>query len=106
MEIRLYVSEAGETVFETWRSSLKDRVAQRIVTRRLYRLELGNIGDAKPVGGGVWELRIDFGPGLRIYYALVGKTIVLLLGGGDKSTQQGDIEKAIAALADWKRRGA
>ena len=106
MEIRLYVSEAGEAVFETWRSSLKDRVAQRIVTRRLYRLELGNIGDAKPVGGGVWELRIDFGPGLRIYYALIGKTIVLLLGGGDKSTQQSNIEKAIAALVDWKRREA
>lgn len=104
MEIRHYVTSAGEDVFDAWRESLKDRATRRVVDRRINRLELGNIGDAKPVGDGVWELRIDFGPGFRVYYALIGKAVVLLLGAGDKDTQQRDIERAILALADWRRR--
>ena len=71
------------------------------IRARLDRVELGNFGTAKPLGDGVCELKIDHGPGYRIYYAMNGKTVVLLLIGGDKSTQQKDIE---TAKAYWKRQ--
>lgn len=64
----------------------------------------GNLGDHKPVGGGVWELRIDAGPGYRVYYALAGQRLVLLLTGGDKSSQRADIEKAMVYWGDHQRR--
>lgn len=71
------------------------------IRARLDRVVLGNLGTIKPVGDGVCEFKIDHGPGYRIYYAMNGKTVVLLLVGGDKSTQQRDIEKA---KAYWKRQ--
>jgi putative addiction module killer protein len=80
---------------------MKGRVA---VLRRIDRITLGNFGDHKPVGGGVWELRVDVGPGYRLYYAQAGNTLVLLLCGGDKNTQQADIERALAHWTDWQRR--
>jgi putative addiction module killer protein len=81
--------------------SLRDKVAVYRIRARLDRLELGNFGIVKPVGDGVSELKIDHGPGYRIYFAMSGKTVVLLLSGGDKSTQQKDIE---TAKAYWKQQ--
>lgn len=69
---------------------------------RLKRLASGNPGDVRPVGKGVSELRIDMGPGYRVYYAADGDELILLLAGGDKSTQARDIEKALALWKDWK----
>jgi len=81
--------------------SLRDKVAVYRIRARLDRVELGNFGIVKSVGDGVSELKIDHGPGYRIYFAMRGKTVVLLLSGGDKSTQQKDIE---TAKAYWKQQ--
>ncbi|UYV19359.1 type II toxin-antitoxin system RelE/ParE family toxin [Halomonas qaidamensis] len=77
--------------------------AMRVLTR-LNRLATGNAGDAKTVGDGVMELRIDYGPGYRVYYAKVGRRIVMLLVGGTKKRQQADIDQAKAFLNDHRRR--
>jgi len=98
-EIQHYLDESGRDFYADWYLSLKDSKTRRVIDRRLNRVALGHFGDCKPVGGGVWELRIDFGAGLRLYYALSGKTVVLLLCGGSKRTQQADIAKAHAC---WK----
>lgn len=82
-------------VFAKWLDGLKDRRAAARVIVRIERLALGNSGDIKPVGSGVSELRIDYGPGYRLYLARKGSTVVILLCGGDKTTQQRDIAKAI-----------
>lgn len=83
-------------VFEAWLVGLKDRNAQRRIALRLSRLELGHFGDAKPVGEGVGELRIDHGPGYRLYFVRQGDVVVVLLCAGDKRTQARDIRRAIA----------
>jgi putative addiction module killer protein len=80
--------------FKTWIRSLKDKVSRAIINARIRRLSSGNFGDAKPVGDGVSELRIAYGPGFRIYFKQVNDEIVILLCGGDKSTQSQDIENA------------
>jgi len=80
--------------FAKWRSKLKDELAKAAIALRLARLELGQVGDAKPVGDGISELRIHYGPGYRVYFHRRGKTIIVLLSGGDKSTQAKDIRKA------------
>lgn len=86
-------------------SGLKDkRVAARI-QMRLDRLADGNPGDVKPVGSGVSELRVDVGPGYRVYYQQRGDVLIVLLCGGDKSTQQRDIEKAYEIAKEWKDHG-
>ena len=82
------------TIFTKWMIKLKDKVAQSIINVRIRRLSLGNKGDSEPVGDGISELRIDYGPGYRIYYKQIKNRIVILLCGGDKSTQSRDIEKA------------
>lgn len=89
----MYTLEKTET-FLKWYGCLKDVLAKQRIFSRLLRIELGNLGDVKPVGEGVFEIRIDAGPGYRLYYALRGITVILLLCGGDKSTQQKDIDKA------------
>ncbi len=104
IEIRRYTSEAGRDVFGDWLRKLKDRRARARIETRLTRLALGNVGDCKPVGSGVWELRIDVGPGYRVYYAMDAKTFVLLLCGGDKRTQTKDIERAITFWNGYQRR--
>ncbi len=81
-------------VFSEWFDSLRDRQARARINVRIRRLSLGNFGDAKPVGEGVSELRIDFGPGYRVYFIRRGRTLVILLTGGDKGTQDRDIRKA------------
>lgn len=88
--------------FDRWLSSLRDRQAQAKVQARILRLSLGNPGDVKPVGEGVSELRIDYGPGYRVYFMQHGPVIVVLLCGGDKSTQDRDIAQAKVIATQWK----
>jgi putative addiction module killer protein len=82
--------------FTKWFDSLRDRQARARIDARIARLRQGNHGDAKPLKGtgGVYELRVDYGPGYRMYYAQRGTTVVLLLCGGDKRTQDADVERA------------
>ena len=82
--------------FATWLANLRDHNARGRIASRISRLEHGNPGDMKAVGGGVSEMRIDYGPGYRVYYVSHGSTIVILLCGGDKRTQGADIKKAKA----------
>jgi putative addiction module killer protein len=93
--------EIRETeVYALWFSSLRDRRAKARIDTRIRRLSLGNPGDIKPVGTGVSELRIDYGPGYRIYFIQCGSALIVLLAGGDKSTQQQDITQAIELARD------
>ena len=80
--------------FSDWLNGLKDTVTRMRLIKRLQRAGLGNLGDVKPVGEGVFEMREFFGPGWRMYYVKQGTAIILMLGGGDKSTQDRDIERA------------
>lgn len=88
--------------FERWLIGLKDRQARLRVLSRVDRLSEGNPGDVKPVGGGISELRIDYGPGYRVYFMKRGPLVIVLLAGGDKRTQQADIRRAITIARDWK----
>jgi putative addiction module killer protein len=87
-------------VFGEWLDGLKDRQATIRIIKRLVRLEEGNFGDHAGVGDGVMELRLHFGPGYRVYYVQRGETLVILLAGGDKSSQADDIAKAKAIAAE------
>lgn len=89
--------------FDRWLSKLKDRRAVARVLVRINRLAAGNPGDVKPVGHGVSELRIAYGPGYRIYYLHDGDRVILLLTGGDKSSQDADIRQAHQIAAEWRR---
>lgn len=89
-------------VFREWRLRLKDQQARTRIASRLDRLAFGHAADAKPVGEGVSELRIDYGPGLRIYFQKRGKLIIVLLCGSDKSTQARDIQTAKRLAKEWK----
>ena len=103
-EIRRYVTVAGRDVFGEWLMGLKDLRARAKILARIDRLAFGNFGDCKPLRGGLFELRIDWGPGYRIYYAMPGKTRVLLLCGGAKGKQSSDIKHALEYLKDYKER--
>lgn len=103
-EIRHYQDENGHDLYQDWLKGLRDQVAKVAIIRRVARIEVGNFGDHKFLRSGVSELRIDVGPGYRIYYAQVGANVVLLTHGGDKSTQIGDIAKAVKLLEDWRKR--
>jgi putative addiction module killer protein len=104
IELRRYLTESGRDVFGEWLSGLKDiRTRAKIVTR-LDRLSVGNFGDCKALRGGLYELRISWGPGYRVYYALVGRACILLLCGGDKSRQASDIKHALEYLRDYRER--
>ena len=95
----------GRDAFGEWIEGLKDTVGRVIVLKRVARMEEGNFGDHRSVGGGVWELRIHVGPGYRVYYGIAGPSVVLLLGGGDKGTQGKDIRRAQDCWADyWRTR--
>ena len=100
-EIKVYVADSGRKPYDDWFASLSIRV-QIVVANRIDRVEQGNFGDTKPVGDGVYELRIDFGPGYRVYYGLAGRTVVLLLCGGDKKTQAKDITQAKRYWNEYK----
>ncbi len=88
--------------FESWFKRLRDIQARARINARIRRLALGNPGDVKPVGGGVSELRIDYGPGYRVYYLQRGEVLIVLLCGGDKRTQQADIRRALDLAKAWK----
>ena len=90
------------TTYAAWFASLRDLRAKARIDARIRRLSLGNFGDAKSLGAGIGELRIDYGPGYRIYFTQRGATLVLLLNGGDKSRQQADIARARQLAAEWK----
>jgi putative addiction module killer protein len=81
--------------FSAWLSSLKDGLTRQRLIKRLRKAQLGNLGDVQPVGEGVFEMREHFGPGWRMYYVERGEALIVMLGGGDKSTQQADINRAI-----------
>jgi putative addiction module killer protein len=104
MEIRRYVDPTGRDILGEWLAALGDKKAHARILQRINRLAIGNFGDCKPLGRGLWELRIDWGPGYRIYYSIVGKELVLLVSGGDKRQQSADIERARAYLKDYNER--
>lgn len=89
------------SIYRDWFDRLRDREAKARIDARVRRLSMGNAGDAKPVGPGVSELRVDHGPGYRVYFSRKSKTIIVLLCGGDKHTQQADIEHAIEIAKHW-----
>jgi putative addiction module killer protein len=89
-------------VFASWLRKLRDENARARIQIRIRRLSLGNFGDVKPVGGGVSELRIDYGPGYRVYFRQRGETLVLLLAGGTKKGQEADIAKAKKLAEEWE----
>ncbi len=102
-EIQHYLSSDGRDLYADWLRKLKDVTAKIAVVRRVARLELGNFGDHKFCRDGVWELRIDIGGGYRVYYAIAGAEIVLLLCGGDKRGQDADIERACSYWQYWQK---
>jgi len=104
VEVRQYQTTAGEIPLTKWMNGLRDGIARARIAARLDRLSIGLRGDWKSVGAGVCELRIDHGPGYRVYFGHDGKTLVLLLCGGDKRTQAKDIETAHEYWKDYKAR--
>jgi len=108
-ELRRYRNLAGDEPLTRWLSELPDRQARARILVRLERLELGNFGDVRFLRDGVGELRIDWGPGYRLYFGRDGKTVIVLLCGGDKRKQDTDIEKAVELWREYgsrKERGS
>lgn len=104
MELRRYLTASGRDVFGEWLSEQRDVRTRAKIVARIDRFSAGNFGDCKALRGGLFELRIDWGPGYRVYYALVGKACVLLLCGGDKRKQSSDIKRALEFLKDYRER--
>lgn len=105
IEVKTYQDTAGGKPYADWLDGLNDNKTKARIVARVNRMAAGNFGDCKPLRDGVQELKIDFGPGYRVYLSKQGPVLVLLLCGGDKSDQSRDIERAIAYLKDWKQRG-
>ncbi len=103
-EIRRYITPDSRNPFAEWLSSLRDLNAVVKIEQRLDRVRLGNLGNSKSVGEGVCELKIDFGPGYRVYFGQFGSTIVLILCCGDKSSQEQDIRKAKEYWKEYEER--
>jgi putative addiction module killer protein len=104
IEVDVYVAEDGRAPFTEWPESLGDREAAARIRFRLARVRLGNFGVWRSVGGGVMELKVDVGPGYRMYFGQFGSRLVILLCGGSKKTQRRDIVKAKTYWADYRRR--
>ena len=104
MEVIHYLTTEGKDLFQSWLDGLRDMRARIAIQRRTDRLANENWGDHKFCRDGIWELRIDVGAGYRVYYAQTGHTVVLLLSGGDKRTQDADIERAVQCWQDYQRR--
>lgn len=102
--ILIYVREDGKSPFSDWLESLRDRKSRAIIRTRINRIRLGNLGDCKTVGAGVSELRINYAAGYRVYFAQQGNTVIILLHGGDKGSQQKDIKQAKLYWQDYKER--
>lgn len=105
MELRIYTDKLNKQPLKQWLGELKDIRARAQIRARLARVESGNLGDCKSLRDGVQELRIDYGPGYRVYLSRQGPVMVLLLCGSDKGDQTRAINKAIEYLNDWKQRG-
>ena len=105
MELRIYTDLQERQPLTRWLADLKDVRARAQIRARLARVGAGNFGDCKPLRDGVQELKIDYGPGYRVYLSRQGPLIVLLLCGSDKSDQTKAINQAIEYLNDWKQRG-
>jgi putative addiction module killer protein len=103
MDIRRYQLAEGKAPVSNWLAGLRDQRARALIEIRLRRLAIGNFGDCKLVGEGVIELRVDVGAGYRLYCGRHGQTLVILLCGGDKASQQADIKRAKDYWLDWKR---
>jgi putative addiction module killer protein len=101
-DIQTYRTDDDVEPYVAWLGALPDRQAKARIVVRVNRMAGGNLGDVKPVGDGVWEARIDYGPGYRLYYAQAGRRFILLLIGGDKRTQQSDIAKAHGYWNNWQ----
>ncbi|MEB3337024.1 MAG: type II toxin-antitoxin system RelE/ParE family toxin [Leptolyngbyaceae bacterium] len=103
-EVEVYTTQEGKQPFTDWINSLKDTQGANKILLRIRRIQLGNLGDYKFITEGVFELRIKFGPGYRVYFGKVADRIILLLCGGDKSSQTSDIQQALQYWADYGRR--
>ena len=102
-KVKFYKDKEEKEPFTEWLRSLRDGLGKKRILARLRRVEQGNYGDCDPVGDGVFELRLHFGPGYRIYFGEQDKTIVIILCGGDKSSQQKDIEDAKLYWKGWNK---
>lgn len=106
LQLFRYQREDGVEPFTDWLNSLRDKAAEARIRVRLLRVEAGNFGDCEPVGDGVMELRVHVGAGYRVYFGRHGKSVVILLCGGDKGSQAADIRRAKDFWTQWKRRQA
>ncbi len=100
--IKEYLTADGKSPFSEWLEKLRDRQARAIIRKRINRVRKGNLGDSKPVGEGVFEVRVDFAGGYRVYFGQDDEIIVVLLCGGDKSSQDADIKKAKEYWKDYR----
>ena len=106
IEVLRYQREDGHEPFTEWLNAVRDKAAQARIRVRLRQVQAGNFGDCEPVGDGVIELRVHVGAGYRAYFGRHGKALVLLLCGGNKSSQARDIKRAKELWLEWKRRQA
>jgi putative addiction module killer protein len=104
VKVLIYEDINGKAAYSHWLDNLRDQRAAAKIEVRVRRIRLGNLGYWDPVGEGVGEIKIDYGPGYRVYFGRVGSTIVVLLCGGDKKTQKKDIERAKEFWRDFKER--
>lgn len=102
--VEIYQNKQGQRPFEAWVNRLRDRRAQAAIDNRIRRLSLGNLGDYRLIDEGIGELKIDIGPGYRVYFRRIGQQIILLLCGGDKRSQRRDIERAKQYWNDYQER--
>jgi putative addiction module killer protein len=103
IDVREYVDRRGRSPYATWFDSLNADAAAKVATA-VTRISLGNFSNVEGIGSGVFEYKLDFGPGYRIYFGKDGETLVILLGGGTKKRQRRDINTALANWQDYKRR--
>jgi len=104
IQILHYVDRAGRDIFDNWLTGITDGRAKAKIGIRIGRFAMGNFGDCKPLRESVWELRVDWGPGYRIYYSLISRNVALLLCAGQKRRQSADIDRAIEYLKDYRGR--
>ena len=102
LSVEIYETEAGRVPFSEWLTALRDLQASAKILLRIDRAKRGNLGDHKPIADGIFELRVDTGAGYRVYFGRVSSQVIVILWGGDKSTQQRDIEKAEQYWIDYR----
>lgn len=103
-QLRHYLTRSGKDVFGEWLAETKDNRTRAKIAARIDRLAVGNFGDCKPLGGGLFELRVDWGPGYRVYYASAARGCIVLLCAGTKRKQASDIRRAMEYLKDFRER--